>query len=197
MVPRHPNWNTAIVMPREVPRESRKPVVATIGTRTERKSSMSNTTASPAMGAMYVIRAELRHASTSIPIAVSPVTVRSQRQLTLPHRGEHSDPFTMALGELLHAAKCLIDVVGVSARYGVDIHAGLAVTHSEKIRETVAWTVNSFGELNAVPDRRAYRFGSALVWLYGRQVQLWILTASTTSWAFSVCMVACQDSKRP
>ncbi|GAA3312043.1 hypothetical protein [Arthrobacter ramosus] len=49
--------------------------------------------------------------------------MRGQRQLTL-HRDEHGESFALASDGLPDEANCLIDVDGLSARYGVNIHAG-------------------------------------------------------------------------
>ncbi|MEZ2392130.1 hypothetical protein AB6813_21830 [bacterium RCC_150] len=55
----------------------------------------------------------------------------------MPHRDERSESFTLALDGLPAEANCLIDVVGLSAHYGVDIHAGPGSDPLEEEFETL------------------------------------------------------------
>jgi hypothetical protein len=63
---------------------------------------------------------------------------------------ERSDPFKLALDDMLDAGRYLINVVGVSARYGVDIYIGIGNNPSEEDLEMAELIEDTFGDFNVV-----------------------------------------------
>lgn len=63
---------------------------------------------------------------------------------------ERKDPFKLALDDMLDEGRYLINVVGVSARYGVDIYVGLGTDPREEELELAELIEDTFGDFNVV-----------------------------------------------
>lgn len=63
---------------------------------------------------------------------------------------ERTDPFKAALDTLLDEGKYLVNVVGVSARYGVDLYVGLGNDPREEELEMAEMIEDTFGDFNVV-----------------------------------------------
>lgn len=63
---------------------------------------------------------------------------------------ERSDPFKLALDDMLDEGRYLINVVGVSARYGADIYIGLGNDPRDEELEMAELIEDTFGDFNVV-----------------------------------------------
>lgn len=75
---------------------------------------------------------------------------------------ERNDPFKAALDELLDEGKYLINIVGASARYGVDIHIGIGSEPREEELEMAEIIEETFGDFNVVTGGPVQRRGSQI-----------------------------------
>ena len=63
---------------------------------------------------------------------------------------ERNDPFKLALDDSLDEGKYLVNVVGVSARYGVDIYIGIGNDPREEDLEMAELIEDTFGDFHVV-----------------------------------------------
>ena len=63
---------------------------------------------------------------------------------------ERNDPFKLALDDMLDEGRYLVNIVGVSARYGVDIYVGLGNDPREEELEMAELIEDTFGDFNVV-----------------------------------------------
>lgn len=63
---------------------------------------------------------------------------------------ERSDPFKLALDDMLDEGRYLINVVGVSARYGADIYIGIGNDPREEELEMAELIEDTFGDFHVI-----------------------------------------------
>ncbi|WP_230854572.1 hypothetical protein [Arthrobacter terrae] len=81
---------------------------------------------------------------------------------------ERSDPFKLALDDMLDEGRYLINVVGVGARYGVDIYVGIGNDPREEELEMAELIEDTFGDFNVVTGGQFNAVGPKSVRTYAR-----------------------------